>query len=137
MTAADRVLEGVGLRTRLFAAPRWNSSEGALAALPAVGFRLALGLTGLHDLERGVTQRAWVHGIGEGFRAEPWWCHALVMSAARTARRGGILRLAVSAAQLDRSGPRQAVLDAIDLALFHEAVPDTYRWEPLTPARAA
>ncbi|BCK52798.1 DUF2334 domain-containing protein [Nocardia wallacei] len=137
LTAADRVLEGVGLRTRLFAAPRWNSSEGALAALPAVGFRLALGLTGLHDLERGVTQRAWVHGIGEGFRAEPWWCHALVMSAARTARRGGILRLAVSAAQLDRSGPRQAVLDAIDLALFHEAVPDTYRWEPLTPARAA
>ncbi|MFJ1458479.1 DUF2334 domain-containing protein [Nocardia wallacei] len=137
LTAADRVLEGVGLRTRLFAAPRWNSSEGALAALPDVGFRLALGLTALHDLERGVTQRAWVHGIGEGFRAEPWWCHALVMSAARTARRGGILRLAVSATQLDRSGPRQAVLDAIDLALFHEAVPDTYRWEPQAPARAA
>lgn len=137
LTAADRVLEGVGLRTRLFAAPRWNSSDGALAALPDVGFRLALGLTALHDLERGVTQRAWVHSIGDGFRAEPWWCHALVMSAARTARRGGILRLAVSAAQLDRSGPRQAVLDAIDLALFHEAVPDTYRWEPLAPGRAA
>ncbi|MBF6173044.1 DUF2334 domain-containing protein [Nocardia blacklockiae] len=137
LMAADRVLEGAGLRTRLFAAPRWNSSEGALAALPDVGFRLALALSAVHDLERGVAQRAWVHGIGEGFRAEPWWCHALVMSAARTARRGGVLRLAVSAAQLDRSGPRQAMLDAIDLALFHEAVPDVYRWEPAVSARAA
>ncbi|MBB5913190.1 hypothetical protein BJY24_002057 [Nocardia transvalensis] len=137
LMAADRVLEGVGLRTRLFAAPRWNASEGALAALPAVGFRLALSLTGIHDLERDVTHRAWVHGIGEGFRAEPWWCHALVMSAARTARRGGILRLAVSAAQLNRSAPRRAMLDAIDLALFHEAVPEVYHWEPYAPARAA
>ncbi|MGY2063189.1 DUF2334 domain-containing protein, partial [Nocardia gipuzkoensis] len=96
LMAADRVMERVGLRTRLFAAPRWNASEGAMAALPDVGFRLAMGLTAIHDLERGAAERSWVHGIGEGFRAEPWWCHALVMSAARTARRGGLLRLAVS-----------------------------------------
>ncbi|RDI47287.1 DUF2334 domain-containing protein [Nocardia mexicana] len=137
LMAADRVMEGVGLRTRLFAAPRWNASDGAMAALPEVGFRLALSLSAVHDLERQAAQRAWVHGIGEGFRTEPWWCHALVMSAARTARRRAVLRLAISAAQLDRSGPRQAMLDAIDLALFHEATPDTYRWEPLAPARAA
>ncbi|WP_280382942.1 DUF2334 domain-containing protein [Nocardia wallacei] len=137
LMAADRVLEGVGLRTRLFAAPRWNASDGALAALPDVGFRLALSLSAIHDLERQVAQRAWVHGIGEGFRTEPWWCHALVMSAARTARRRGVLRLAISAAQLDRSGPRQAMLDAIDLALFHEATPTLYHWHPHTPARAA
>ncbi|MBF6332642.1 DUF2334 domain-containing protein [Nocardia transvalensis] len=137
LTAADRVMEQVGLRTRLFAAPRWNASEGAMAALPDVGFRLALGLTAVYDLERGTSQRSWVHGIGEGFRSEPWWCHALVMSAARTARRGGLLRLAISAAQLARSGPRQAVLDAIDLALFHEAVPAVYRWESFVSARAA
>ncbi|WP_067670176.1 DUF2334 domain-containing protein [Nocardia miyunensis] len=130
LMAADRVMEEVGLRTRLFAAPRWNASEGAMAALPDVGFRLALSLTAVHDLERDVAQRSWVHGMGEGFRAEPWWCHALVMSAARTARRGGVLRLAVSAAQLGRPGPHQAVLDAVDLALFHEARPDIYRWEP-------
>ncbi len=137
LMAADRVMERVGLRTRLFAAPRWNASEGAMAALPDVGFRLAMGLTAVHDLERGVSERSWVHGVGEGFRAEPWWCHALVMSAARTARRGGLLRLAVSAAQLARSGPRQAMLDAIDLALFHEAVPTVYRWEPFVTTRAA
>ncbi len=137
LMAADRVMEQVGLRTRLFAAPRWNASEGAIAALPEVGFRLALSLTTIHDLERDTAQRAWVHGIGEGFRAEPWWCHALVMSAARTARRGGVLRLAISAAQLDRPGPRQAMLDAVDLALFHNALPEVYRWEPLVPATRA
>lgn len=130
LMAADRVMEQVGLRTRLFAAPRWNASEGAMAALPDVGFRLALSLTTMHDLERDVAHRSWVHGIGEGFRAEPWWCHALVMSAARTARRGGVLRLAVSATQLGRPGPHQAVIDSVDLALFHNARPDVYRWEP-------
>ncbi|WP_054816552.1 DUF2334 domain-containing protein [Nocardia arizonensis] len=137
LTAADRVMEQVELRTRLFAAPRWDISTGALEVLPEVGFRLALGLTSIIDLERNIAQRARVYGIGEGFRAEPWWCRALVMGAARTARRGGVLRLAISAAQLQRSGPRQAVIDAVDLALYHGAVSEVYRWEPFVAARAA
>ncbi|MEU1993139.1 DUF2334 domain-containing protein [Nocardia gamkensis] len=137
LTAADRVLEQADLRTRLFAAPRWDASTGALDALPEVGFRLALGLTSIIDLERNMAQKSRVYGIGDGFRAEPWWCRALVMGAARTARRGGVLRLAVSAAQLARSGPRQAVLDAVDLALFHGAAGTTYRWEPFPAIRAA
>lgn len=88
LTAADRAMEQAGLRTRLFAAPRWDASSGAMAALPELGFRLSLGLTGIHDLERNSVQKARVYGIGEGFRAEPWWCRALVLGAARTARRG-------------------------------------------------
>ncbi|MBF6355931.1 DUF2334 domain-containing protein [Nocardia higoensis] len=137
LTAADRVMEQVELRTRLFAAPRWSASEGALDALPDVGFRVALGLTGIYDLERGSVQRARVYGIGEGFRAEPWWCRALVMGAARTARRGGVLRLAISGAQLQRPGPRQAMLDAVDLALYHGAVSEVYRRAPASASRAA
>lgn len=137
LTAADRVLEQAQLRTRLFAAPRWDLSAGAVEALPEVGFRLALGLTSILDLERNVAQKARVYGIGEGFRAEPWWCRALVMGAARTARRGGMLRLAISAAQLSRPGPRQAMLDAVDLALLHGASGEVYRWEPVAFARAA
>ncbi|GAA5044497.1 DUF2334 domain-containing protein [Nocardia callitridis] len=137
LTAADRVLEQAELRTRLFAAPRWDVSSGAVEALPEVGFRVALGLTSILDLERNVAQKTRVYGIGEGFRAEPWWCRALVMGAARTARRGGVLRLAVSAAQLARSGPHQAMLDAIDLALLHGATGTVYGWEPVTFARAA
>ncbi|WP_459549073.1 DUF2334 domain-containing protein [Nocardia sp. X0981] len=137
LTAADRAMEQVGLRTRLFAAPRWDASAGAIAALPELGFRLSLGSTGIHDLERDSIRKARVLGMGAGFRAEPWWCRALVLGAARTARRGGVLRLAVSAAQLGRSGPRQAMLDAVDLALYHGAHSEVYRWEAGSSVRAA
>jgi len=43
LTAADRILEHVGLRTRLFAPPRWMVSPGALAAL-ARGRRCGSGI---------------------------------------------------------------------------------------------
>lgn len=137
LTAADRVLEQTGLRTRIFAAPHWTASEGAMAALPDAGFRVAAGLTAIHDLEQGTAVRARVLGIGGGFRAEPWWCRALVMGSGRIARRGATLRLAVSAKQLGRSGPRQAMFDAIDLAIYHGMNSDVYRWTPGRAARAA
>ena len=137
LTAADRVMEQTGLRTRLFAAPQWSASDGAMAVLPDLGFRLVAGLTAIHDLERATSVKARVLGIGEGFRAEPWWCRALVMGSGRIARRGGTLRLAISAKQLARSGPRQAMLDAVDLALYHGARPDIYSWSPLEATRAA
>ena len=74
--------------------------------------------------------RARVLGIGEGFLAEPWWCRTLVLSAERMARRGGIVRVAVAARQLRKPGPRQAMLDAVDLALMHGCTPAVYRWVP-------
>ncbi|MGE0214273.1 DUF2334 domain-containing protein [Mycolicibacterium sp.] len=131
LTAADRTLEHLGLRTRLFAAPRWNVSEGTITVLPRNGFRLLAGLNGITDLVRGQTVRARVLGIGEGFLTEPWWCRTLVLSAERTARRAGVVRVAVAARHLRRSGPRQAMLDAIDLALMHSCIPSVYRWRPL------
>ncbi|AYJ48497.1 DUF2334 domain-containing protein [Rhodococcus sp. P1Y] len=126
LMAADRVMEQTGLRTRVFAAPRWIASPGAVSALPEAGFRMIAGLSGIHDLESGAVVRSRVLGIGEGFKAEPWWCRALVIGAGRTARRGGTVRLAVSAKQLGRSGPRQAILDAVDLALYSGATPGVY-----------
>jgi len=129
LMAADRIMEHLGLRTRLFAAPGWNVSQGALTALPRNGFRLVAGLTGITDLVRQHTARARVLGIGEGFLTEPWWCRTLVLSAARTARRDGIVRVAVSAQHLRRPGPRQAMLDAVDLALLHSCVPAVYEWQ--------
>lgn len=149
LNAADRVMEQIGLRTRIFAAPRWVVSAGAIGALPEVGFRVVAGLSAIVDLERGVSRRSWVYGIGEGlgagektaagerYSAEPWWCRALVMGAGRVSRRGGLLRLAISAKQLGKSGPRQAMLDAVDLALYHQARPQVYRWEPRSVDRAA
>lgn len=129
LMGADRVMEHLGLRTRLFAAPGWSVSEGTVMALPRNGFRLLAGLSGVTDLVRDSIAPARVLGIGAGFLTEPWWCRTLVLSAERTARRGGTVRLAVSARQLRHAGPRQAVFDAIDLALMHGCIPETYRWE--------
>lgn len=128
LVAADRVLEHVGLRTRLFAAPGWAVSRAAATALPRNGFRLLAGVYGITDLVRWATVSARVHGIGGGHFIEPWWCRALVLSAERTARRGGVVRLGVAGGQLGRPGPRQAALDAVDLALLHGCTPTVYAW---------
>ena len=130
LIAADRILEHTGLRTRLFAAPRWKFSAGTVKALPRNGFRLLIGMQGVTDLITGLTTENRLVGIGAGFVSEPWWCRVLVASTERTARRGGTTRLAVAAKQLAESGPRQAILDAIDLALMHGAVPAIYRSSP-------
>lgn len=130
LMAADRVLEHLGLRTRLFAAPGWAVSQGAVTALPRNGFRLLADLHGITDLVRHTTERARVLGIGEGFLTEPWWCRMLVLSAERIARRDGVVRLAVDGRQLRKPGPLQAMLDAADLALLHGCEPSVYRWRP-------
>lgn len=128
LLGADRVLEHLGLRTRLFAAPGWSVSQGTVKALPRNGFRLLAGLHGITDLVRDTTVPARVLGIGEGFLTEPWWCRMLVRSAERTARRGGVVRVAVAAGQLRKPGPLQAMLDAVDLALLHDCRPSVYEW---------
>ncbi len=130
LMAADRVLEHLGLRTRLFAAPGWLVSPGVVKALPRNGFRLLADFHGVTDLVRNTTVRARVLGIGEGFLAEPWWCRMVVMSAERIARRGGVVRVAVAGRHLPKPGPLQAMLDAVDLALLHGCTPMVYRWSP-------
>lgn len=128
LMAADRVLEHLGLRTRLFAAPGWAASPGTVKALPRNGFRLLADLHGITDLVRHTSVRARVLGIGEGFLTEPWWCRMLVLSAERVARRGGIVRVAVAARHLSKPGPLQAMLDAVDLGLLHGCTPTVYEW---------
>jgi predicted deacetylase len=128
LMAADRVLEHLGLRTRLFAAPRWTASPGTVTVLPRNGFRLLADLHEITDLVRQTTVRARVLGIGEGFLSEPWWCRMLVLSAERVARRDGVVRVAVAASHLRKSGPLQAMLDSVDLGLLHGCEPTVYQW---------
>ena len=128
LTAADRVLEHLGLRTRLFAAPRWTASPGTVTSLPRNGFRLLADLHEITDLVRQTTVRARVLGIGEGFLSEPWWCRMLVLSAERVARRDGVVRVAVAAGHLRKPGPLQAMLDAVDLARLQGCEPTVYQW---------
>ena len=108
LMGADRVLEHLGLRTRLFAAPGWTVSQGTINALPRNGFRLLAGLSGITDLVRKTTVRARVLGIGEGFLSEPWWCRTLVLSAERTARRAGIVRSQWRPVSTPRAAPGHA-----------------------------
>jgi predicted deacetylase len=128
LMAADRVLEHLGLRTRLFAAPRWTASPGTVIVLPRNGFRLLADLHEITDLARQTTVRARVLGIGEGFLSEPWWCRMLVLSAERVARRDGVVRVAVAASHLRKPGPLQAMLDSVDLGLLHGCEPTVYQW---------
>lgn len=58
LMAADRVMEHLGLRTRLFAAPGWTVSGGTALMLPRKGFRLLAGLTDITDLVRGTAVRS-------------------------------------------------------------------------------
>lgn len=132
LMGADRVLEHLGLRTRLFAAPGWVVSPGVVKALPQNGFRLLADLHGVTDLVRHTTVRSRVLGIGDGVLAEPWWCRMVVLSAERIARRGGLVRIAVAGHQLRKPGPLQAILDAVDLASMHGCTPTVYRWRAAT-----
>jgi predicted deacetylase len=127
LLAADRVLEQIGLRTRIFAAPRWNTSPGARSALPGRGFHTNLGFTTIDDMISATSTRARVLGIGDGFSAESWWCRLLVANTLRVARRGGVVRLSVAAKHLGVRFTDKAIFDCIDLALLHGARPTTYR----------
>ena len=130
LMGADRVLEHLGLRTRLFAAPGWTVSQGTVTALPRNGFRLMAGLCGITDLVRHD------HGARPRRRHRRRLPHRAVVvphagahrRAHRPPRRHGPARGV--GAQLHRPGPRQAVLDAVDLALMHRCAPAVYRWEP-------
>jgi uncharacterized protein len=129
LLAARRLLREFGLATECFAAPRWRASRGTLDALRQHGFTVCADADAIRDLRTGVEVRSRVSAYGGpagGEAAEPWWCRALVLGVARAARRGRAVRIAVDAADLARPGPRQAVLDAVDLALHHGTEPTTY-----------
>lgn len=126
LTAALAVIDQLQLRVDTFVPPRWIASPGTLAALRRRGFHVCADMTSVRELRTGVIHRARVLGFGPGERAEPWWCRALVLGAGRAARRGRMVRLAVDATDLERPGPRQAIVDAVDLALHHGALPMTY-----------
>lgn len=126
LVAASAVLEQVGLRTDTFIPPRWLASPGTMTALQRRGFSVCADAMAVRELVTGRVHRARIHMLGPGEQVEPWWCRALVLGAGRAARRGRLVRLALNATELRKPAARQAVLDAIDLALHHGARPVTY-----------
>lgn len=127
LTAAVGLLDRSGLLADGFAPPRWLASPGTLTALRRKDFALCAELGGVRDLRARTVHKGRVLAFGGGRQTEPWWCFAVVLGAARAARRGGLVRIAVDARDLARPGPRQALLDAVDIATHHGAARTTYR----------
>lgn len=128
LIAAQAAFDRAGLTADGFVPPRWLASRGTLEALRNQGFRLCADLAAVHELDTGTVHRARVQDFAnQSQRAETVRCFALVLASARAAKRGGLVRLGVDAAELARPGLRQAVLDAIDVALENRAFGTTYQ----------
>jgi predicted deacetylase len=127
LIAATASMDHAGLRPDGFAPPRWLASRGTLDALREHGFSLCADLLAVRDLRTGEAHRARVQEFGNAHqRTETIRCFALVLAAARAARRGGLVRIGVDAADLARPGLRQALLDAVDVSLENRAFATTY-----------
>jgi uncharacterized protein len=154
LIAATRMMDELGLRSDVFAPPRWLASAGTVVALRRRGFRVCADSAGVRLLDQhaaqdrlvrgrvlstgGVLASAGVLGNGTGrgplgtagvgsADTEAWRHRSLVAAAARTGRRGGLVRIAAEAAELSRPAARRALLDAVDAALAVGARPGTYR----------
>ncbi|WP_214367419.1 DUF2334 domain-containing protein [Pseudonocardia sp. H11422] len=140
LTAARRALAATGLSTDLFVPPRWLASPGTLDALRDQRFAVCADETGIRLLQgprAGAVLRSRVLGfrasgekrpVAEDRRAaEAWRCRMLEAEALRTARRGGVVRIAVRAKDLRRPPRVRSVLAAVDAVLALGAVPIGYQ----------
>ncbi|GAB2996816.1 DUF2334 domain-containing protein [Saccharothrix stipae] len=118
LVAARAALERLGLATDLFAPPGWLASPGTVVALRRHRFAVCADMAGVRDLRTGDVRTGRVRVVGEH------WSYLLGVG--REARRGGLVRIGADAADLDRLGPREVLLEAVDLALHHGASPATY-----------
>jgi predicted deacetylase len=131
LIAASRSMDELGLASEVFAPPRWLASAGTVVALRQRGFRVCADSVGVRRLDHPASQallRGRVLTAGNlPESAETWRYRALIAAAARIARRGGLVRLAVEAGELSRPTTRRALLDAVDAALAAGAAAATYR----------
>lgn len=136
LIAAQAALDRTGVSVDGFPPPRWLASPGTRQALREHGFTLCADANAVRDLVTGDAHRARVQEFtSQSPRTETVRCCAFVLASARASRRGGLVRLGISAADLARPGLRQALLDAVDVALENRAFGSTYR--SLRPTAAA
>ncbi|MFD1152711.1 DUF2334 domain-containing protein, partial [Saccharothrix hoggarensis] len=118
LVAARAALARLGLTTDLFAPPGWLASPGTVVALRRHRFAVCADMAGVRDLRSGEVRTGRVRMVGEHW--------GYLLSTGRAARRGGLVRIGVDAAGLDRIGLREVLLEAVDVALHHGASPTTY-----------
>lgn len=130
LIAARAALTQLELTVTGFAPRGWLVPPGTLEVLRRNDFRLCAEVRGVRNLRTGELLPGRVLGPGptpwQGQHTEPWWCRAAILGAARAARLGRLIRLAVPAAGLTSPAITTAILDAVDIALHHGAHPTTY-----------
>ncbi|WP_253859573.1 DUF2334 domain-containing protein [Prauserella alba] len=149
LIAATAALDAEGLRTDVFAPPRWRIVPEAREALRRHGFAVCAEEVAVRDLRRGMVVRGRVHRLGADERTgvrrtavrrgaamlPPWGSRSVAVPAGgsgdvtavvRAARRGGLVRLAVDASDLATDRGRRALLEAVDAAVEAGARPRTY-----------
>ncbi|MEU7478711.1 DUF2334 domain-containing protein [Lentzea sp. NPDC042327] len=126
LTGARVQMDAIGLNVDTFAPRRCVASPGTLIALAKHKFKLCADAHAVRDVGTGLATLGRLHALTERSNFGELRSLALVYAAARSARRGGLTRITVDARDLHRAGARQAVLDAVDVALAHDAVPTTY-----------
>lgn len=137
--AADRLLSGrevlreLGLTTRGFTPPGWLASAAANRALAQVGFRYTTSHFGVLDLRSGRLRRGFALSHRPGGAGERLGAAFLQRWARWSARRGGLVRIALHPDDLARPGLRDATLRGIEAVLaaggravtYSDVVPET------------
>ncbi|MCP2253485.1 hypothetical protein LY13_002238 [Prauserella aidingensis] len=149
LIAATAALDSEGLRTDVFAPPRWRITPEGRDALRRHGFAVCAEDSVVRDLRRGEVLRGRVHAIGvnrrpgmrrtavrRGAAMLPSWASRSVVAPTgeqedvtavlRAARRGGLVRIAVDAPDAATPDGRRMVLEAVEAALELGARPRTY-----------
>ena len=133
LTAADRMMDHLGLRTRLFAPPEWAASPGAQAVLPGLGFHQLIRADSVLDIPSQAVRPARLFAPRP--RYESWQRRVVNFWAWRSDRRGELAQLAISAKHLDSESVRGLFFEALDLALERSLRPVRYGASPGGPSR--
>lgn len=121
--AADRLLSGrevlreLGLTTRGFTPPGWLASAATNRALAQVGFAYTTSHFGVLDLRSGRMRRGFALSHRPGGTGERLGAVFMERWARWSARRGGLVRIALHPDDLARPGLRDATLRAIEAVL--------------------
>lgn len=134
LTAADRMMDHLGLRTRLFAPPEWAASPGAQAVLPGLGFHQLIRADSVLHIPSQDVRPARLFAPRP--RYEPWQRRVVGFWAWRSERRGELAQLAISAKHLGSENVRGLFFEALDLALERGLRPIRYGTSPCGPSRS-
>lgn len=136
LAGATRQMHRLGFDFDIFAPPRWELSAGTLEACQGYDFRVVTSRQHMFFLETGQSISCRNISIGEGYGAKKWWRRFVIRSAERSAVTSDLVRLSVSARQLQDEHVFADFMRALTHATSRGAIPADYNCLlPASPAR--